>query len=391
MDRLRAPVRDYAWGDTVFIAELQGRRPTDEPEAELWMGAHPGAPSVLEGSGESLAAHIAADLEASLGDAACFGELPFLAKVLAAAEPLSIQVHPSRRQARDGFERENAQGLALDDPTRCYRDPHHKPELVCALTPFDAKCGFRPTSETRELIASLDHAALGPLEERLGRPGDDAEVLADVLQWLLTDPDRQAATLAEALAEIGSDVPEGPWSTELAWSRHLHDRYPGDPGVVVALLLNHVRLEPGQALALGAGVLHSYLQGAAIEVMANSDNVVRGGLTPKHVDTVELARITDCRPQAPRIQVPHDAVHTYHSTADEFELSRLVLDGRFTATVTGPEILIVTDGHFVLTSGSSELDVAPGQPVWVDAADRTWTTEGAGTLFRATVPVAGRR
>ena len=147
MDRLSAPVRPYAWGDTAFIAELQGRQPGSSPEAELWMGAHPSAPGMLERSGRDLAAHIAADPAAALGDAAGFGELPFLAKVLAAAQPLSIQVHPSRAQAVEGFERENRRGLPLDDPARSYRDPHHKPELVCALTPFEAMCGFRPIGE----------------------------------------------------------------------------------------------------------------------------------------------------------------------------------------------------------------------------------------------------
>ena len=385
MDRLRAPVRPYPWGDTAFIADLQGRRPGSSPEAELWMGAHPSDPGVLEGSGRDLTAHIAADPEAALGDAAGFGELPFLAKVLAAAQPLSIQVHPSRAQAVEGFERENRRGLPLDDPARSYRDPHHKPELVCALTPFDAKCGFRPVAGTLELIAFLDHPGLRPLERRL-HGGDDAEVLRDVLGWLLTAGASETTGLTDALVEACDRSGQGPWMAETDWTTRLHSLHPGDAGIVVALLLNHVHLEPGDGLALGAGLLHSYLHGAAVEVMANSDNVVRGGLTPKHVDVPELVRIVDCHPTTPLVDSPTGPIHTYRSGAAEFEVSRLVLDGHHGARVVGPEILVVTEGSFQLTGADRTFELGPGQPIWIDAADGHWSADGTGTLFRVTTP-----
>lgn len=388
MDKLDAIVQHYAWGDREFIAALERRAPSGQPEAELWMGAHPKAPSKLRSSGERLDDHVNRDPAAALGPAARFGELPFLAKILAAAQPLSIQTHPDADRAQAGFDRENSAGVPLDAPERTYRDANHKPELICALTPFEAKCGFRALEATRELIGSLG-SAVSPLADRLGQPGADAEVLHDVLLWLLSAEPADAAMLTNAVASACLDLAPGPWQAAVECTRSLQQLYPGDPGVVVALLLNHFTLAPGEALFLEAGVLHAYVRGAGVEIMANSDNVIRGGLTPKHVDIAELAAVVDCTPADPPVQRATGAVHTYDTPVSEFSLTRLRLDGDYEASVEGPEVLLSTEGSFTITGSpdrAATLDIAPGEPVWIAASDSAWHASGSGTLFRVTVP-----
>lgn len=245
-------VQRYAWGDTTFIPELLGVTADGEPWAELWLGTHPSGPSTTA-TGQPLA-----DLT---------GELPYLLKVLAAAEPLSLQVHPTTEQAHDGF----ARGI--------YPDDRAKPELLCALTPFDALCGIRPIAATLTLLGAIG-------DEALARTVRDNGIAATVeaLYRGRVDP---GATI---VACSRSDRPEATLVTRLA------ARYPGDPSVVVTLLLNRVMLRPGEALHLTAGNLHAYLSGAGVELMGASDNVVRGGLTVKHVDVDELLRILDPTP-----------------------------------------------------------------------------------------------
>lgn len=388
MQRLTAVIQNYEWGDRDFIAKLQSRPPTGVPEAELWMGAHPSAPSHLEPEGRSLAEVVAADPSETLGAhvAGRFGELPFLLKVLAAARPLSIQAHPSLEQAKAGFARENALDVPLDSPARNYRDPNHKPELICALTRFEAKCGFRDLASTRELFASFGSGPMSRITERLGQAGEDRDVLEDVLSWLLRVNAGDAAELAAATARASADSSGGPYAAELAWSAEIHASHPGDIGVVVALLLNHVVLEPGEAIFLRSGALHSYLRGAGIELMANSDNVVRGGLTSKPVDVEELLDIVDCTPLAPVVQVAGDGVHEFDCATPEFSLTRVQLGDEVRLGVSGPEVLLVTNGHIRFTTESGDqMSAQSGVPVWVPAADTSYVASGDGTFYRATV------
>ncbi len=389
MERLAATTQHYDWGDARFIAELQRRPASGRPEAELWMGAHPKAPAVLTRSGLALDALIADDPRATLGEAVSnrFTGLPFLAKVLAADRPLSIQAHPSAAQAVAGFERENAAGVALDSPERTYRDPNHKPELICALTSFEAKCGFRSLDPTRELFAALGGNALAPVRERLAADGSVSEVLADVLAWLLRSQEGAGAELAAAALDAASSAPAGgPYERDLRWTAEIARFHPGDVGVVVALLLNHVVLEPGQAVFLGAGHLHAYLRGAGIELMANSDNVIRGGLTSKHIDVEELIDVVDCTPIEPPVQDAGGCIHTFDSPVPEFSLTRVVVADDVRLRVQGPEILIVTEGivEFVTQAGD-ELAVQTGEPVWVPAADGCYLARGGGVFYRAAV------
>ncbi|MFF0108214.1 mannose-6-phosphate isomerase, class I [Streptomyces hirsutus] len=381
MDRLDNTVRPYAWGSTTAIAQLLGVEPTGEPQAEMWMGAHPGAPS-RTGRG-TLTEVIDADPERELGAAtvAKFGpRLPFLLKLLAAGGPLSLQVHPDLDQAKAGYADEERRGVPADAVHRTYKDANHKPELVCALTEFDGLCGFREPLRAAELLDALGVDSLKPYVDLLhARPEEAA--LREVLTAILTaDRDEMARTVTEAAAacdRLGGD--HAPYA---AIAHH----YPGDPGVIAAMLLNHVRLQPGEALYLGAGVPHAYLNGLGVEIMANSDNVLRCGLTPKHVDVPELLRIVRFEPRDPGVLRPEaapDGEELYDTPTDEFRLSRYVLPAGGTThdlTLDTPQILLCTAGS--VHAGEHEL--TPGTSVFVPAGEKA-EVSGTGTLFRATV------
>ncbi len=388
MDRLVASVQHYEWGDPWFIPAFQRRPATGAPEAELWLGTHHRGPATLERDGRPLATAIATDPEGTLGEtvAARFGRLPFLAKVLAAGGPLSIQAHPTSEQAAEGFQREEQVGVPLDSPERVYPDPSHKPELICALTRFEAKCGFRPLDETRELFGALE-PALAPVTERLGASGRDDDVLREVLAWLLRTGEAEAATLVAAAVAAADGAPRGgPHDAALAWTGRIARDHPGDIGVVVALLLNHVELEPGQAVFLRAGNLHCYLQGAGIEIMASSDNVVRGALTSKHVAVDELLAIVDCAPAAPPVQTANGCLHTFHAPVPEFSLTRVCVGDDTRLRVRGPEVLVVTDGVVEITTQSGQVLAAEaGDALWVPASDGCYLIRGGGILYRAAV------
>ncbi|MCO4700581.1 mannose-6-phosphate isomerase, class I [Streptomyces sp. RO-S4] len=383
MDRLDNTVRPYAWGSPTAIPRLLGTEPTGEPQAEMWMGAHPGAPS-RTGRG-TLVEVIDADPERELGPAAVatFGpRLPFLLKLLAAGSPLSLQVHPDLAQARAGYEDEERRGVPVTAPHRNYKDANHKPELVCALTEFDGLCGFRDPLHAAELLDGLGVDSLKPYVDLLhARPEEAA--LREVLTAVLTaDPEEMARTVAEAATAC--DRLGGPYAPYAGIAHH----YPGDPGVIAAMLLNHVRLQPGEAMFLGAGVPHAYLDGLGVEIMANSDNVLRCGLTPKHVDVPELLRVVRFEATDPAVLRPEagpDDEEVYETPTDEFRLSRYVLPEGGTThdlTLPTPQILLCTAGSV----RAGEHDLTPGHSVFVPAGEKA-EVSGTGTVFRATVVV----
>ncbi|MFE5858838.1 mannose-6-phosphate isomerase, class I [Streptomyces sp. NPDC056500] len=387
MDRLSNTVRPYAWGSTTAIPELLGVAPTGEPQAELWMGAHPGAPSRLERG--PLNEVIAADPVRELGAAAVrkFGpHLPFLFKILAAGTPLSLQVHPDLAQAQQGYATEERAHIPLDAPHRNYKDANHKPELICALTPFEGLCGFRTPRDTAELIAGLGVDSLKPYVDLLQAHPEEA-ALRELLTAVLTaDREEMAATVTEAA--VAARHIGGPYAPYAEIAHH----FPGDPGVIAAMLLNHVRLEPGEAMFLGAGVPHAYINGLGIEIMANSDNVLRCGLTPKHVDVPELLRVVRFDADDPAVLRPEASERgeeVYDIPIDEFRLSRYVLaPDAATSDLTAdtPQILLCTAGRVTL----GELDLGPGESVFVPAGEELMgfaTNGGTGTVFRATVVI----
>ena len=375
MDRLTNLVQAYAWGSKELLARLSGRPPSESPEAELWMGAHPVAPSRIHN--KTLIELIDAAPVAMLGAAVAQrwgNRLPYLLKLLAAEQPLSLQAHPSLAQAREGFEKENAAGVPLNAPNRNYKDANHKPELLCALTPFRALCGFREIPQTLELLQALKQPALAA-QVKLG--------LKPAFEWLMTLPRREATTLVETVVDAAHAV-TGRWEKECATAIELHKRYPGDVGVVSALLLNSLELQPGQAIYLPAGNLHAYLGGLGVEVMASSDNVLRGGLTPKHVDVPELLKVLDFRSGPVSVVEPQANAEeqVYLTPAPEFRLSRFQLDRRsLQPNRHGAEILVCTEGK--VTAGALEL--RPSDSVFIPASEGQYRLSGSGVVYRASV------
>lgn len=381
MQIIEGIARNYDWGSPTAIPELLGRPSTGEPVAELWLGAHPSAPSVLRPDGTPLDRRVARDPIAALGadTAEAFGRLPFLLKILAAAAPLSLQAHPSAAQAEEGFVREEAAGIPIDAPARSFRDRSHKPELICALTEFDALCGFRPPEATIAVFDSIGTPGLVGIADRLRADGSPAGI-ARVLEWVLTLDDAGASALVGPVVEACGGAPDDDDAVERALVLDLARRHPGDAGVVIALMLNRVTLQPNDALFLGAGNLHMYLDGVGIEVMANSDNVLRGGLTTKPVDVASLIEVVDPSPITPEIQRPAlvDGIATYASPVPEFSFQRIELDG--TAVLDGgPAIVLCLDGR----AEGPDLVLDRGVAAWMPAADGPVALHGAATLYRA--------
>lgn len=375
MIELDGPIRPYAWGSRAFLAQLQGRDvPSPTPEAELWLGAHPGAPALARGTG--LDELVAGDPRGTLGESALarFGaRLPYLLKVLAADAPLSIQVHPDAEQARAGFARE----AASPPPEPTYTDPYPKPELLVAVTPFEALCGFRDPDQTADQVARLRIPALAPVVAAL-RTGTVKERLRGALSLLLGWPAPQRADLVAGVVAAGE-----PLAVRLA------AQYPGDIGVVVALLLNHIRLAPGEAIFMPAGNVHAYLGGAGVEIMGASDNVLRAGLTSKHINAEELMRLV-------RYEVLADPIFpatplgpgliAWSPPVGEFRLALArpaAAPGAVTLPGGGPRIVAGLRGTATLRSGSATLTLPAGRAVFVPAAEPDVEVTGDADVYQA--------
>lgn len=388
-------LRPYAWGSRTAIASLLGEPvPSSEPQAELWVSAHPTDSSVLVDRCDErpLLEAIVDDPDGTLGPVVARefgGGLPFLLKLLAADAPLSLQAHPTMAQARAGFAAEEAAGVPLDAPFRTYKDRSHKPELMYAITPFEALCGFRPTEVTVRLLDELAVAELADIRSTLAeRPGEPGlrQVVTDLL-----GADRSAiAPVVDVAAAAcrGRAGDPGPFAREFAMAARVADHYPGDPGVLIALLMNRIDLAPGEAVYLPAGNMHAYLSGFGVEIMASSDNVLRGGLTPKHVDVAELSAVVSFAPDEPML-VPAVPVapgeHVFRTPSPEFELSRIEVSpaGRILEH-DGPQIVLAIAGSVSLTDAQGKrLVVEPGRSVFLPARQGPVWLEGAGTIFRA--------
>ncbi|GIH12014.1 mannose-6-phosphate isomerase, class I [Rugosimonospora africana] len=371
MQRLTGRIRPYAWGSRTALASLTGRpTPSAGPEAELWLGAHPDDPSALPG--ESLLDALTGDPAGLLGAGTVeeFGpRLPYLLKVLAAEAPLSIQAHPNSDQAREAFEAGRTG----------YTDPHHKPELLVALDDgFEALCGFRAPESSAEVLESLEVDALRPVIGALRAGSDPAAALRDGMRALMSWPAAERADLVDAVAAA-----KHPLATDLA------GRYPGDIGVVVALLLNQVRLEPDEAVWMPAGNLHCYLRGLGVEIMAASDNVLRGGLTPKRVDVPELMRVLrfEVLEQPVVRPVPVRAgVSTWPAPVRDFVLHKAsVRDDETVLPASGPRIVLCGRGSVELGTGTGTLPLSAGEAAFVGAGEPAVRVAGNGDAFQAGV------
>ncbi|HKT57105.1 MAG TPA: mannose-6-phosphate isomerase, class I [Microbacterium sp.] len=370
--------RDYAWGIPGGISRLLGRPETTRPEAELWLGAHPGSPSrILGDSRWSDVAEWEADHD----------PLPFLMKLLAAEAPLSLQAHPSAEQARAGYRRENELGIPLDSPDRNYKDPHAKPELIVAISDdFEALCGFRPVEQTRQVLAGIAAAwpSVAPDVHALSARLTGDLGLRETFRRLLQDDDdvrRLTSGLCDAAA---SDPTRFPLLTRLA------SHHPGDPGVAAALLLNHVELASGECLWLPAGNIHAYLHGIGVELMGPSDNVLRGGLTAKHVDADQLLDVLDFTTGEPERlgRIPLGAhAQAYrpaqHPSGKGTPFQLIHVDGDARLEVSAGSIIAIVSGAFDLDAGDRSHTVAPGDFFLVSTSGPV-TITGRGGAFIAT-------
>ncbi|WP_461474735.1 mannose-6-phosphate isomerase, class I [Microbacterium sp. HJ5] len=367
--------RDYSWGSTTLLAALESRTPSGRPEAEVWFGDHPADPSKTP-EGRTLDAWL-------VEHGAKRGRLPFLMKLLAAASPLSIQAHPSKTQAEAGFAREEAAGIPRDAAERTYRDDNHKPELIVALSDeFHAVAGLRDLDATRRLVRSLGPGA-APLADRLERT--DAS-LGGVVEWVLSREARPAVRdVIRATATSSSEE----FAAELAVARSMDAQFPGDPGIVVALLMNLVTLRRGEGLFVPAGVLHAYLSGLGVEIMAASDNVVRGGLTPKHIDVDELMTVVDPAPGRPPIVAPRPVapgIERFEVPVGDFVLDRVQVErAGVRVRVTGPTIALATAGDVTVEGGRSgeRAHLRPGAAAFVTDDEDGLLVTGDGELFVA--------
>jgi len=394
---LQNTIQEYGWGSKTAIPGLLQRQvPSDKPQAELWMGAHPKAPSQVfcEGHWRSLLEVIQENPIETLGEktAAEFsGKLPFLLKVLAAAKPLSIQAHPNLEQAKRGFARENELGIPLDAPHRSYKDDNHKPEIICALTPFWALRGFREISEILTLLEKIQPPSLSE-EVTLLRSQPNREGLKRFFKQLMTMEGKQQRRIAEQAVNTARrwTKNEPVWK----WMLKLNQEYPGDIGVLSTVLLNLVQLRPGEAMYLPAGELHAYLEGAGVELMANSDNVLRGGLTPKHIDVQELLNIlsfTGGEVQILSTKMLAFGEAVYPTETAEFVLSVITVNEKApfeSARNRSVEIMICTEGEAAIKdmSDGGMIRLTRGISFIVPAAVKQYRLDGTAKLFKATVP-----
>lgn len=379
--------RDYSWGGIGAISALFGDTPSNTPEAELWLGAHHGSPSAIidpsvTRGAKDLAEWVVADPTTALGR---HERLPFLLKVLAAGGPLSLQAHPTTAQAEAGFARENAAGIPLDAPNRSYKDPYSKPELILAVTEeFRALCGFRGPAETREALERMrelspehpeEQGGITRLLDRVG--GDDS--IEPLFAWLLSG----GTGVDDAVAAVSHIAQRHPG--EFGTQAELAELYPGDPGIAISLMLHEVTLAKGEALYLPAGNIHAYLRGIGIELMEASDNVLRGGLTPKHVDVAELLSVLDFAPHpAPYLhpEVPVPDVRVFRPADAGFQL--IEFEGSGLCPLDGPAIALCVSGSFAVT-GATSVTLSRGEAVYITPDEGDLTIAGAGSLVVATV------
>lgn len=383
MFQITGVIQEYAWGSTRAIPQMLGTEVTGRPQAEYWLGTHSTAPARTPQQ-RSLAELI--DTDPSLVGAATaerFGNrLPYLLKLLAADHALSLQAHPSAEQAEEGFARENEAGIPLDAPHRNYKDPWPKPETLVALTRFEGLSGFRAPERTIELFGRLGVPALSELMEPLIDPDGIARVFLEVLELAEDEIPLIHDLVAAATANAGAD---GEFGEFCRTAVTLAEQFPDDPGILAALLMNRITLEPGEAAYMPAGKMHAYLSGTGIEVMSNSDNVLRGGLTAKHIDVDELARVVDFAAEPPSLIAAFDdapGVIRYDTHASQFRLYRLSAECELPAPGT-PRIVFVVEGTAELAGADAALHLGQGGAAFVSASDPRVRINVRGVAFVA--------
>jgi mannose-6-phosphate isomerase len=391
--KLQNKIQNYAWGSEDFIPSLLGLPvKTGLPNAELWMGAHPKAPSQIPSENCSLLELIERNTIEILGEKNSFDfnqNLPFLLKILSASKPLSIQAHPDLEQAKKGFHTENEMVIPLSAYNRNYKDDNHKPELICALTPFTAMCGFRVPVKIKELLNDFGmHSVLPDYNDIDITEAHFKQFFYDLMHSDKIITGGRVNVLLENLKNVTINSKN---KLIIEWIQKLNEYYPGDVGVFSPILLNLIELLPGQAIFLEAGVPHAYLLGSGIEIMANSDNVLRGGLTPKHVNVPELLKtLTFAGGEINIIDPLLDAKNEkrYETQANEFELTFIELseEHSYRAKSAGPEILLCTDGECKISYGSLNMVISKGESIFISAKCSEYSLAGCANLYKAKIP-----
>ena len=396
MERLDGARQSYDWGSTTAIPEMLGLESDGAPWAEQWYGAHPAGPTRLA-DGRTLAALLASDPGRLLGEDVVrrFGpQLPFLLKVIAPDRALSLQVHPSLEQAVQGFERENAAGVAPDSPMRSFKDSNHKPEMVLALTRFEAVAGFRAPRRAAEVLGGLDSPLARRMRRTLRLNPTRFGIRQAFTELVCADTRPEASEMAELVAEISRRLAEGrsPSRRVDANVVEMARAFPHDPGIAAALLLNPVTLRRGEALFVPAGSVHAYISGLGVEVMASSDNVLRAGLTTKHVNVPAMLACVDyvaAPPVRPAPEYLSRATRAYYAPVDDFELLVTTVvprDGRVPVPGRGPRILLGLEGTTTVTTPAGSAELTRGRALFVGADERTLAAEGEGEFVQADVP-----
>ena len=384
---MQNPIQGYDWGSHDSLTTLFGiANPEGKPQAELWMGAHPNGCSdvVVAGQTQKLSTLIERAPAAVLGDEtlARFGSLPFLFKVLCAEKALSIQVHPSKAQAEAGFAKEEAAGIDAKAANRNYKDPNHKPELVFALTPYQAMNGFRAIPAILALFERVNLPAIAELTAALAASQNEAGLQHFFHQLLVLEGARKEEALAGLLAFASEHQDE----ETFALITSLAAQYPGDVGLFSPLLLNVVTLKPGQAMFLDACTPHAYVRGTGLEIMANSDNVLRAGLTPKYIDVAELLDCTRClaKPDDQILLAPHveGSVQHFEVPVPDFTFS-VYPAGEHQLTTASAEILFAIDATVILKRGDETLRLEKGQSAFIPAATGSYQLLAEGRVARA--------
>ncbi len=405
--KMENPIQHYVWGSKTGLSSCLGiPNPNDEPMAELWMGAHPKTPSLalIEGQKLKLDALISQDPEGILGadTVAAFGpSLPFLFKVLSADQPLSIQAHPAKQKALRGFEREELAGIPVDAADRNYRDRNYKPEMAIAITPFEGLYGFRPIDEllANVRLASGSETAYRRIAGRLDRDRSRVELSVFFYSMIASDAAMKATILEQAKRSIDELLDEGklsgPQKTVFEWCSRLYRLYPGDIGALAPLILNYVRLAPGEAVAIKPGELHAHLCGTCFEIMANSDNVIRGGLTHKHVDVPELISVLSFNAQPPSIlhaQKADALEEVYPCFVPDFQICHIQLrEGDRLQRRTesgkshGPAIYLCLEGEARLSETEGSIEIKQGESVFARADTGSYEISGPASIYEASL------
>jgi len=389
--KLNNVIQNYAWGSKESISQLFGIDNSEhQPQAEIWMGAHPSGCSKIAETGMLLSDVLAQDSKGMFGDytAARFGELPYLFKVLAAETPLSIQVHPSKSKAELGFARENEQGIALDAPNRNYKDPNHKPELVYALTFYKAMNGFRPIEQIIALFREANIAELSAEVEALSANPNSEGLKVFFCAIMSLEGVRKQSALEQLYAAHSRPAKTAMCREALQYSQDFNEHYPDDIGLFSPLMLNTIELAPGEAMFLHAETPHAYVKGTGLEIMANSDNVLRAGLTPKYIDVPELIDNTKFTPIEPTsikmMPVLKEGKLSYPIPVDDFGFDILsASDDMKSIYLRSAEILFCVEGEAYIQSNGEQVKLTPGESVFVSNNSSVYQYQGNGILARA--------